>query len=135
MPSHTHIHSAVLPCPSPACHTFREADVFSFGVILWELITLEKPWVDEMDRPSGTFFIINSVVEGIRLPFPARQNIGPPLPEVGDVITLAQHCWEAVPAARPTMQQVGKRLGGIISHIRGRRMEESRAAAGQHAKQ
>lgn len=84
--------------------------MFSFGVVLWELVTLERPWRDEPDPslPSGgagagaaggcdggnaalqhfrdpLLYVIASVPHGGRLDLPAAGAIEPPLPELPKV--------------------------------------------------
>jgi serine/threonine protein kinase len=101
------------------------ADVFSFGVIVWETLTLREPWRDEAaaSRAPALFVVINEVVAGNRLPFPPLDGgfPGPPLPELGEVVALARACWRQDPAQRPTMAEVGARLRDVIASVRDRR--------------
>lgn len=73
--------------------------MFSFGVVLWELLTLERPWHDDpaaavnggpkagKTNPDQHFrdpvlYVIASVPQGCRLDLPLAQDIKPPLPEL-----------------------------------------------------
>jgi len=72
----------------------EKVDVFSFGVILWELVTGEKPWGN--DHPIQ---IIRKVsLQGQKLTIPP--NIQERLPH--EISSLIDQCQSANPAYRPT---------------------------------
>lgn len=99
----------------------KEADVFSFGVVLWEVVTLKEPWRDETEGRTALYYIMNCVTTGTRLSFPKAQELDPDVPELADVIQLAQSCWAQNPRDRPTMEQVAASLKSIIDRLRDRR--------------
>lgn len=129
------------------------ADVYSLGVILHELVTLQVPWADRggvsgvgggasasgaapppspASGPNGgpnaggmvdTAFFVISSV-----PRGARLAfptvVDPPLPELADVASLAAACWREDPATRPTAADVCSALEGVISRVRERQRAE-----------
>ena len=68
--------------PHPRRSYGKEADVFSLGVLLWELVTLKEPWREETEGRTALYYIINSVVDGKRLELPDPAAAEPPLPEL-----------------------------------------------------
>lgn len=82
------------------------ADVYSFGVLLWEICTLRNPFericsVDEYKR---------HIVAGHHRPeIKAVSN--------KDLQTLIQSCWHFNPKCRPTMQEVCRQLHRICGII------------------
>jgi len=72
----------------------EKADVYSFGVLLWEIITGQVPWAGH-----NSFQIIYQVCcVGNRLEIP--EGIHPGLK------ALMQHCWDAEPTGRPGFDQI-----------------------------
>eukprot|EP00741_Cyanophora_paradoxa_P006060 tig00000981_g5878.t1 len=89
----------------------ESADVFSFGVVLWELLKREEPfhWMS----PYAIPFFISS---GNRLPVPDENP--EQLAAFGSYRELLLSCWHEEPAARPSFEVILERLKQIASEIK-----------------
>ncbi|KAG2490342.1 hypothetical protein HYH03_011289 [Edaphochlamys debaryana] len=109
-------------------------DVFSFGVVIWEVVTLQQPWASELahhHKQVEPWIIRTAVTGGQRLAFPDPATIRPDLPELSQLIELANACWAHEPKDRPRMSEVADRLQRILASVRER--EEARRAAARAA--
>lgn len=77
-------------------HYTEKADVFSYGVILWELVFRKKPW-----EGVHSMKVIQMVGTGKRLNL---TNIPSDTPS--DVIDLIKLCWSHEPSQRPSFAQI-----------------------------
>lgn len=94
----------VLGTPLSSHQSFtKEADVYAFGLILWELLTTEEPY--------PYFANLDELIEAV-----CRQKERPPLPD--DCPTalrqLIQACWYHESACRPDFVQITARLDEIF---------------------
>ncbi|CAI5471762.1 unnamed protein product, partial [Closterium sp. Yama58-4] len=71
----------------------RRADVYSFGICLWELLTCETPF-DSFDFSE----MASAISEGVRPILPHKCPL--------DIARVMRCCWEGSSAARPSMPQV-----------------------------
>ena len=84
------------------------SDVYSFGILLWELCTLEKPYDDlaSSKRKLTIPFLVQRVAE---------ENWRPSLRSIHSsrVRALIERCWDANPMNRPTFDQISTELSVI----------------------
>ncbi|RWR80771.1 serine/threonine-protein kinase EDR1 isoform X1 [Cinnamomum micranthum f. kanehirae] len=83
----------------------EKSDVFSFGVILWELMTESIPWTN-----------LNSLeVVGVVGFMDRRLDI----PEDLDprISTIIHDCWQSDPEQRPSFEQIRQRMADLINSI------------------
>ncbi|CAB1340434.1 unnamed protein product [Coregonus sp. 'balchen'] len=85
------------------CSNYSEkCDVFSWGIILWEVITRRKPF-DEIGGPA--FRIMWAVHNGTRPPL--IKSLPKPIE------SLMTRCWSKDPSQRPSMEEIVK----IMTHL------------------
>ncbi|KAG2422828.1 hypothetical protein HXX76_015770 [Chlamydomonas incerta] len=100
-------------------------DVFSFGVVLWEVVTLQTPWESELHQYENKglkvlepVFIHEEVVtKNKRLAFPEPATLEPALPELAQLVALCERCWHKDPRSRPRMTELQRR-GGLQGRVR-----------------
>uniref|UniRef100_A0A2K5DAE8 Macrophage-stimulating protein receptor n=1 Tax=Aotus nancymaae TaxID=37293 RepID=A0A2K5DAE8_AOTNA len=84
-----------------------KSDVWSFGVLLWELLTRGAPPYSHIDP----FDLPNFLAQGRRLPQPEY------CPD--SLYQVMQQCWEADPAVRPTFGALVGEVEQIVSALLG----------------
>ncbi|XP_078593919.1 uncharacterized protein LOC144871849 [Branchiostoma floridae x Branchiostoma japonicum] len=85
-----------------------QSDVWSFGVLLWEIATLGKDPCYDGRFQLGFLELLRILRQGIRMERP------PGCPE--DLYRLMRSCWREVPATRPTPEGIEKRLLQLLPH-------------------
>ncbi|XP_072041377.1 uncharacterized protein [Amphiura filiformis] len=82
-------------------HT-KESDVWSFGILLWEIVTLgARPYPD-----MGTRVISSEIQQGYRMPRPEHC--------VQELYDIMSACWASNPKDRPTFAEIIENLERII---------------------
>ncbi|XP_060017811.1 macrophage-stimulating protein receptor isoform X2 [Lagenorhynchus albirostris] len=84
-----------------------KSDVWSFGVLLWELLTRGAPPYPHIDP----FDLMHFLAQGRRLPQPEY------CPD--SLYAVMQHCWAADPAARPTFGALAGDVERLVAALRG----------------
>ena len=87
----------------------QSADVFSFGIIIWELWHRRLPYANDA-VPSGLKGFMEAVKSGV------RPCIDPSCP--ADLATLMQECWSGDVSMRPSVQSIVQRLENMLAKER-----------------
>lgn len=113
----------------------KKVDVYSFGIILWEVFFEKTPYVDDIQ--SSTFKVPYLVVQGLRplILFKSREDVrmwisSAPIMSretISDVSSLAdaiyeyfelmKQCWKTEPQERPSFEEIREVLITISSKI------------------
>lgn len=84
----------------------EKTDVYAFGIILWEIFSGQRPFVDSKASGMTTLNMIVRIASGERPPVSVAAKADPELK------SLMQVCWAADPKERPTMKLVLDQLKG-----------------------
>ncbi|XP_021830166.1 serine/threonine-protein kinase STY8-like [Prunus avium] len=82
----------------------QKADVFSFAIVLWELVTAKVPY-DTMTPLQAALGV--------------RQGLRPDLPSTGHpkLLELMQRCWDADPSNRPSFSDIIAQLEYLLQEV------------------
>ena len=91
------------------------SDVFSFGIVLWELLTLRMPW---SDSGVSQWLVAGEVQRGGRPQVPPAEAC-PGLEAYEPYVHLMQRCWHEDPGRRPSFAAVCTQLRWVGGWVDG----------------
>ena len=86
-------------------HYNQLADIYSYGVSFFEVLTCIKPFSNKKEEINNPFQLVTALTNGLR---------PEPLPrEPKKVMTLISNCWQTDPNMRPSAKEVSEELKTI----------------------
>lgn len=83
-----------------------KSDVYSLGIIFWEMLTWETPFAK-----GNPFLLQGHIVHGARPPIPELDQLrGGSFRGIGQYIALMKQCWDDKPEKRPSLQYILREL-------------------------
>ncbi|CAI0473504.1 unnamed protein product [Linum tenue] len=87
-------------------HYDHKVDVYSFAIILWELLTNESPY-------KGRNMLAIAYAAIAKKERPSLENLP------NDVVPLLQSCWSEDPSCRPEFTEITRHLEDVLERIKG----------------
>ncbi|CAM9485251.1 unnamed protein product [Sphacelaria rigidula] len=88
------VHFTVHPQVLESQRTSYASDVYSFGIVVWEVFSRELPWANKTRARD----ILTAVLRGIRPSFHADAPT--------DIVDMARSCWGDEPEERTTFRAI-----------------------------
>lgn len=99
----------------------KAADVYPMGIIMWELMTLRRPFETATGctpPPESVFSDVLYASKRPEIPEDLRTLPGGLSPITTDYIQLMRRCWHQEPSERPTYTEIAQELRKMMHRIR-----------------
>ncbi|PNH07255.1 putative serine/threonine-protein kinase, partial [Tetrabaena socialis] len=107
----------VTTCPEAGTVSVLLRDIYSYGVMLWEMMAGCRPW----DGIGAVGIACQVTLLGQRLEVPPRETPGScPSRWPPQLRQLLKECWDKVPERRPAAAELAKRLMLLQQKLQGR---------------